>query len=258
MDQYAWINGVSVTAQDAHLSVYDRGFQYGHGVFTTLRVLNGRFLNWNLHLQRLKVNCHSLSIPYKEINKESVIAFLDAHQALTGSWKLKIILTASSNVIFLLQEYVEEPHPMWKLKSYAVGRHPVLSKCKSLAYLENVWFLGEAKRNQVDNLLLTDEKGIVLETATSCVFWVVGNTLYTPDFDLPLLPSTALEGLLERIKGYKVVFTRSKLDEIADDAVWFAANALRGVVPVLEIDGRSLRQDKALHEHLAGAVDSGQ
>ena len=44
------------------LSVLDRGFQYGDGLFETLRVANGRIRHWSRHLARLTEGCERLAI----------------------------------------------------------------------------------------------------------------------------------------------------------------------------------------------------
>ena len=44
------------------VSVHDRGFQYGDGVFETIAVFDGRPLLWRLHLTRLQQGCMRLGI----------------------------------------------------------------------------------------------------------------------------------------------------------------------------------------------------
>ena len=50
-----------VNGQQAdHISIHDRGFQYGDGCFETIRVLANKPILWQQHLSRLKRACRLL------------------------------------------------------------------------------------------------------------------------------------------------------------------------------------------------------
>ncbi|MBI4832384.1 MAG: aminotransferase class IV, partial [Candidatus Lindowbacteria bacterium] len=48
-----YLNGKFVTESEARISVFDRGFLYGDGVFETMRSYNGRIFRLPQHIQRL-------------------------------------------------------------------------------------------------------------------------------------------------------------------------------------------------------------
>src|SRR5262245_53062585 len=48
-----FLNGQFVDEEQALISVFDRGFLYGDGLFETMRICNGRPFRWELHLDRL-------------------------------------------------------------------------------------------------------------------------------------------------------------------------------------------------------------
>ena len=58
-----WLNGRLERADQALLSVTDRGFQLGDGVFETIRVVGGRALELPAHLDRLRESARVLEIP---------------------------------------------------------------------------------------------------------------------------------------------------------------------------------------------------
>lgn len=47
------VDGVDVDPADACLRTADRGFNYGDGVFRTVRVSGGRVLAWSRHARKL-------------------------------------------------------------------------------------------------------------------------------------------------------------------------------------------------------------
>ncbi len=48
-----YVNGELLPEQAAHISVYDRGFLLGDGLFETMRATRGRVLHLDQHLARL-------------------------------------------------------------------------------------------------------------------------------------------------------------------------------------------------------------
>ena len=81
------INGKSTDA----VSLYDRGLQYGDGLFETIAVEDESLLCWDEHLERLQSGCSRLKIPIP--NQDTLSA---ESQRLISSVKrgiIKIIIT---------------------------------------------------------------------------------------------------------------------------------------------------------------------
>ena len=72
------VNGVP----DDALSVMDRGFTYGDGLFETIAVRDGspRFLDY--HLRRLTDSCHRLAIPVRR--QPAIPSRIDRTSVLRG------------------------------------------------------------------------------------------------------------------------------------------------------------------------------
>src|SRR5688572_15162078 len=60
---FALINGEFIPEERARISIFDRGFVYGDGLFETLRVHRGRIFRWPQHWQRLSQGADYLRIP---------------------------------------------------------------------------------------------------------------------------------------------------------------------------------------------------
>jgi branched-chain amino acid aminotransferase len=60
--RWAWLDGELLPADGRHLSVYDRGFLLGDGVFETLRARAGHVAEVDEHLERLQSSAAGLSI----------------------------------------------------------------------------------------------------------------------------------------------------------------------------------------------------
>lgn len=64
MPQLAYVNGRILPHADASLHVEDRGLQFGDAVYEVCAVLNGRILDWQPHLTRLRRNLAELGISF--------------------------------------------------------------------------------------------------------------------------------------------------------------------------------------------------
>jgi len=60
------LQGKIVPEEQAVVSVFDRGFLYGDGLFETIRLINGRMFRWPQHLARLQRGAEflQLQLPY--------------------------------------------------------------------------------------------------------------------------------------------------------------------------------------------------
>jgi len=54
---------------NSSISIFDRGFLYGDGVFETILVINKKLININLHIKRHKSGCEVLKIKNVDNNK---------------------------------------------------------------------------------------------------------------------------------------------------------------------------------------------
>ena len=86
-DRHVWVDGRLLDAGGAHLSVFDRGFQLGDGIFETLRVRGGRATELVEHTARLRNSAAGLDIPLPDDIAERLatgIAELLAADGLDG------------------------------------------------------------------------------------------------------------------------------------------------------------------------------
>ena len=58
------INGKIVESRDAAISVHDRGYLFGEGVFETLRTYDGRIPFFDKHLARIEWSATFVGIPF--------------------------------------------------------------------------------------------------------------------------------------------------------------------------------------------------
>jgi 4-amino-4-deoxychorismate lyase len=75
------------------LPLSDRGFLFGDGVFSTVRIEDGSVFCWDLHKKRLFQQCQDLGIEFPNLSLDHVAALLEKNDAWEGVWRLRITVT---------------------------------------------------------------------------------------------------------------------------------------------------------------------
>jgi D-alanine transaminase len=74
MPDVYYINGKFVDREDAVISVEDRGFQFGDGIYEVIRTYNGKFLRLDDHIRRMYkgLKAIEISIPFEQDEFENL------------------------------------------------------------------------------------------------------------------------------------------------------------------------------------------
>jgi len=268
---HVWVDGEILPVDARHLSVADRGFQLGDGVFETMRARGGRVTELPEHLTRLHRSADGLEIPLPgDVDSRlatgiAELLAVDGHDGPDGDASIRItvsrgvfrsrgVLPPDEGVAATL---VVQAWPVVAAAPDALGRgvHLVTSRIrrdpqdplaslKTTSRAEYVFAKLEARRAEADDALfltITDH----LSEATSANLFLVRRgsdgalELATPALDCAILAGTTRSWLLgwaERV-GLRPVegwLTPAEL-AAADEA--FLCSSVAGVLAVTTIDG---------------------
>ncbi|MEO7588942.1 MAG: aminotransferase class IV [Arachnia sp.] len=133
----------------------------------------------------------------------------------------------------------------------------LLGGAKTLSYGTNLAFVREAHRQGATDPILVTTDGVVLEGPQSGVLVLKDGLL----FSTPVVETGILDSITVRhaLKGWKGLGRPTELrrygaeELVSADAVWLASS-IRGVTPVLQLDGHDLPQDPVVTDELRGLV----
>lgn len=191
---------------EAVIPIQDRGFLFGDGVFTTIKVENGLVVQVDLHLERIQSHCQRLNINPPNLTKEVLKRVIQKNGASSGIWRLKVIITGGNSSVLHLPKRdfgvclvtIKPYTPPSKLLRVCQYPHPVvgpLINLKTLSYLERLVIKQYAIDRGFDDAVVCSIEGYVLETAFSNLYWKDEETYFTPDLTLPLLQGTHLASI---------------------------------------------------------------
>jgi branched-subunit amino acid aminotransferase/4-amino-4-deoxychorismate lyase len=119
------------------------------------------------------------------------------------------------------------------------------------------WFLA-ARAADVDEVLLVDLDGHILEASRSNVFAVIDGTLVTPPLDGRKLAGVTREALLTAALGAGIDIQERAIRVNEDFDEFYLASTLKELAPVVEMDGRKMvgrgPMGTALHSAFRGLV----
>jgi len=262
-----FLNGKIVPLGEAKISVLDRGFSYGDGVFESLRTYRGSPFLLEEHIKRLLRAARSLRIRRPLPAAKLKLAVLRTIQAnkFRESY-IKIILTRGDakrhglspgrtpnrpNLVILVEEQKPYPNKMftrgWKAVISRIIRPEIpTSRIKSLCYLDNILAMMEAKKAGADEAFMLDENGYIVEGTVSNIFMVRFGTIYTPPKEAPILAGITRKLVIKlaRQSAFRVIEKAISPKELYTAEECFATFSGPGIVPVTRIWNKKIGSGK--------------
>ena len=262
-----WLNGKIIDARDAKVSLFDRGFLYGDGVFETMRAYGGAVFMLEDHLARLK---GSLALCRISIGRRfgaiapALERLLEMNRLKEASVRVNVSRgegrfgigakdRPSPTVAVTAQRFLPLPRRMHErgisagiVRDVRLNGCSPLSGIKSSNYLLHIIARMEAEAAGFDEAILLNARGVVAEAATSNIFAVCGRKVVTPPLAGGILPGVTRKAVLALAGacGFSCEekeITRRALGE--SDEV-FLTNSLFEILPVTSIDRSSIGDGK--------------
>ena len=267
-EQVCWLNGELAKVSEARISPLDRGLLYGDGLFETMRAYGGVIFRLAAHVERLLQAAKALGFPFAldaamlaEACQEVVGAndLTDAYVRLTitrgvGGLPGELDASREPTILAIAREYHGYPSELYErgmnaaVASVRRNASSVLSRVKSLNYLDNALARAQAAERGADEALLLDSESKVVEGSASNLFIVprvgrASSPTLTPPVSAGVLPGITRECILELcaeldIDSAEESFT---LDALLAAEEAFLTNSLMEVMPLTRVDGMPVR-----------------
>jgi branched-chain amino acid aminotransferase len=263
-----FINGRFVPEEKAVVSVFDRSFLYGDGLFEAVRVFNGKLFRWPQHVERFWRGAEFLKIhpPLSPNEMERVALQLVAKNRMPDAL-LRLTLSRGVGQRGYSPKGADSPSfvmslhpapatdsgrfPLWKLVT-ASNRLPAkepLALFKNANKLPQILARAEADAAGADEALLLNTDGYVVEGTTSNLFWIKNGTVCTPPLAAGILSGVTRVVVFEICRALKIP-TRERSPrpkELCSAAGVFLSMTSWGVVEAVELDNRRLQRHRCVN-----------
>ena len=256
-----YLNGQFLPAEHAKISVLDRGFIFGDGVYEVIPVYSGRLFRLQHHLKRLQNSLDGIRLK-NPLPLDKWVELLERLVKENDGGDQSVYLQVTRGVakrdhafpknveptVFAMCDRVGEVPPELRQGVAAVTVDDLRWKMchiKSIALLPNILLRQQAlDMGATEAIMIRD--GEVTEGAATNVFIVRDATVATPPKSNLLLPGITRDLVVELCRKHKLpceerTITDSELRNAEE--VWLTSST-KEVIPVIRLDERPVGKGK--------------
>ena len=250
-----WLNGRFVPAAEATVSVLDRGFIFGDGVYEVVPVFGTHILRLEEHLQRLRQSLAAIYMqsPHSDGEWAAIIDGLLERNPCGRDRSVYLHLTRG---VAPREHVIRKPlaptvfgmcTPISE-RVYDTGLSAITHAdirweycdIKAISLLPGVLLRERARRadGSTEAILLRD--GVVTEGAASNVFVVSAGAVRTPAKSNHLLPGVTRDLVVELLRGADTGCGEGPISEAelrGAEEIWTTSSTM-GIAPVTRLDGK--------------------
>jgi D-alanine transaminase len=256
------LNGVRLPLAEARVSVLDRGFLFGDGIYEVLRIYGGKAWLADDHFARLARSLEEIGIrgvdtertrqqmtdliaagPFRE-----ALAYIQVTRGVAPRGHAFPASVRPTELVWL--EEVTNSYAEQRDRGVAVSLQPDLrwKRCdvKTVNLLGNVLANQAAKEAGCAEAILYTEDGTITEASHSSLFGVVGGVIRTTPLNPGILPGVTrkfVEGLIGEL-GLPLEERSLHRDELSRASELFMTGTSMEVCPVVRVDERAVGDGK--------------
>lgn len=267
--EFVWINGKTTPAEKALVSVFDRGLNYGDGLFETIKSTEGAPLFLKEHLKRLLKGAKAIRMdvaklePFVDaVNSGMIEKLLKKNCLDKAEAYVKLIVTRGTDkgghlpskgltptTVIVTKKIDSSALASFRAKGVSAmtleGPSPALPDVKSLNYLASVLARVSADEKGAYEALFS-HGGLITEGSSTNIFAVKDGLVTTPPLGrscstgpLPGVIRGELKKLARRcsIRFSEIPLTPESL--IGSDEA-FLTNSIAGVIPLVRVNGSKI------------------
>lgn len=256
MSRIVYVNGTYFAQEDARVSVFDRGFLFGDGVYEVIPVLNGRIVEMAHAIERLNRSLGEIGMawPCSQDAFKAVLEDLRQRNQLQEGYVYLQVTRGVAERDFAFPASIPSSFVAWTAVKKLIDNPLAATGVKVVTVPDLRW-----KRRDIKSINLLaqciakqeaasrgafegwmTEDGVVTEGASSSAYIVKDNTIITRALSNAILPGIRRKVILKMASEHKMALVERSFTVAealaADEAFMSSATTL--VMPIVEIDGK--------------------
>ena len=248
-NKFIYKNEQILNHHEALISIDERGFLFGDGLFETCRFIDKKIINFEAHLARIKIGLVNLKLNANIQNIETkCYNLIKKNNLQDGIIRISIsrgigskgYLPTNETPNLVIIQAKELPNPPQNVDLIICDINPPPFKFKSANALQYILAKIFAHENNFFDAIMLDEKGYICETSSANIFWIKDQIIYTPNDNCNMVRGTIRRALLE-LKDLKIKCGKYKISALKDADEVFITNS---TYLILSIDKIAFRNKK--------------
>ena len=260
----SYVNNKFCSLNEAKISVNDRGYQFGDAVYEVIFYKNGKFLDLEGHLKRLRTSMFRIDFELK-ISDSAIITIMKRLVAANDIKHGSIYIQVSRGEYSRDHSYFNKPlKPILVILTKKIKEDfkTIIPGIKVYTTFDTRWNNPDIKTTQLLPNVLAKTKGIkngygealfldknsYITEGSSSNFWILNknNILITRSLDGKILAGITRDSVLNCAKNKNIEVEEKKisLDDIKNCKEAFITSASSFVTPVIQVDKIKINSGK--------------
>jgi len=257
-----YVNGAFVSADEAKVSVFDRGFLFGDGVYEVLPVLNSRLIEGQYALARLDRSLNEIGMAWP-CKKEQYLNILEELRKRNGIVEGSVYMQVTRGVAnrdFAFPKGINSSFVAFASSRTLLENPLAKTGVKVVSVPDLRW-----KRRDIKSINLLaqciakqeatsqgafegwmHEEGLVTEGASSSAFIVKDGKIITRALSRSILPGIRRKVILQITQNHGMTLEERafSLEEASQADEAFLSSATTLVMPITSLDGKAIADGK--------------
>ena len=259
-NEVAYLNGKYSPKSELSLSILDRGFLFGDGVYELVPIYNKKIFYVDEHLNRLRNSLEQINISsdfvendfFKDVINKLILKnnylnhYIYIHISRGVDNKRNHIYTPECKPTLLI---MGENYKPFDINLIREGKKAIIeddyrwlkSNIKSTSLLANVLIKNKAYSNDAYEALLIRD-GFLTEGSASNVFIIKEGIIKTPKLSNKLLPGITRKFLTDLICSNDLKYNECDIsqDDLLNSDEIFCSSSTNPVVPIIQVDNHTI------------------
>ena len=251
MPKFIFKNRQLLEEKQATISIHERGFLFGDGIFETCKIIDGKIFDFAAHQARiikaLEVLKFSAEISdlekrsYQLIKKNSLKNGILRISISRGIGSAGYLPTYDSQALIIIETLPERKLPKKISLGISKTKTPKIP-FKSMSALPYILTKIEAQGKKLFDLVMISESGFVAETSSANIFWVKNEVIYTPHESCDIVLGTIRHRILE-MTSFKIKKVKASVTTLKNADEIFLTNSSFLILSVDEFLNKKLRKE---------------
>ena len=250
-----YLNGEYLPLAEAKVSVLDRGFLFGDGIYEVIPAYAGRLFRLEDHIVRLNNSLREIRLdldksvadwqaifqPMLDNSKDQYI-YLQVTRGYAPKRDHGFPEQIVPTVFAMCSEIKPFPGRITGIKAITIDdTRWQLCNVKAITLLANLLLRQEALDQDCAEAILI-RNGYVTEGAASNLFAVIDGELITPPKNNEILPGITRDVILELAEANKIPYREDviALEALQNASEIWVTSSTREIVPVIDVDGNTV------------------
>lgn len=252
MHQFVYQNQRLITQTQAQISINERGYLFGDGIFETCLIHNHKIYDFPGHLERLKFGLKNLKIEFDTSNLESKCYELIKKNQLEKAIIKIQISRGQGNIGYAPKNYTQplltittqdsRPKPENITLGVSSYKPPSQYLGKTTNSLNYILTKIEALENNYFDSVILDQHQNICETSSANIFWVKNNEIFTTPTSTNIIIGTKRQKLL-KISPIKISEKLATISQLSEADEIFLTNSSFLIAAVNKFQNKILKTD---------------